>query len=226
MCRWAGDGECDDGGPGASYDVCAHGTDCTDCGPRDAGPTAGGPTGSGVTPHAGLDLDSMSIPRAGLDNPTLASVFGIATEPYGDLVASGGLTWVRGGVSWFGGPADTGVGATATVAITGERARALNDPVNPSATVLESRPEDYYYCAMRWRYAPRGRVWLASARVVVRNPTTGTTIVVRPVDWGPGARTGRIIDLSPQSLTDLGLVTDQDALVAWAPPGTALGPVR
>lgn len=33
-CTWAGDGECDDGGPGSDYSVCALGTDCADCGPR------------------------------------------------------------------------------------------------------------------------------------------------------------------------------------------------
>lgn len=34
-CDWAGDGVCDDGGPDAEYDVCAYGTDCADCGPRE-----------------------------------------------------------------------------------------------------------------------------------------------------------------------------------------------
>ncbi|MBN2196823.1 MAG: LDL receptor domain-containing protein [Polyangiaceae bacterium] len=33
-CRWAGDGVCDDGGSGSSYDACGYGTDCTDCGVR------------------------------------------------------------------------------------------------------------------------------------------------------------------------------------------------
>ena len=33
-CPWAGDGECDDGGPGSDYSVCPYGTDCSDCGPR------------------------------------------------------------------------------------------------------------------------------------------------------------------------------------------------
>ena len=33
-CSSSGDGECDDGGPGSLYDVCALGTDCDDCGPR------------------------------------------------------------------------------------------------------------------------------------------------------------------------------------------------
>ena len=35
-CDSAGDGECDDGGEGAAYDVCSLGTDCDDCGPRPA----------------------------------------------------------------------------------------------------------------------------------------------------------------------------------------------
>ncbi len=33
-CRTARDGECDDGGPGAIYGICAYGTDCADCGAR------------------------------------------------------------------------------------------------------------------------------------------------------------------------------------------------
>ncbi len=32
-CRFAADGECDDGGPGAQYEECTYGTDCADCGP-------------------------------------------------------------------------------------------------------------------------------------------------------------------------------------------------
>ena len=31
-CRWAQDGQCDDGGEGSFYDACAFGTDCIDCG--------------------------------------------------------------------------------------------------------------------------------------------------------------------------------------------------
>ena len=33
-CQWAFDNECDDGGPGSLYSICAFGTDCGDCGPR------------------------------------------------------------------------------------------------------------------------------------------------------------------------------------------------
>ena len=33
-CEYAGDGDCDDGGSFAAYNLCAFGSDCSDCGPR------------------------------------------------------------------------------------------------------------------------------------------------------------------------------------------------
>ena len=33
-CSYAGDKDCDDGGPGSDYNLCDLGTDCADCGPR------------------------------------------------------------------------------------------------------------------------------------------------------------------------------------------------
>ena len=130
-------------------------------------------------------------------------------------------------MSWFGSPRDTsGVTATETGAITGELLRALNDPLDPSAATLRARPEDYYYVAMRFAYSPNGRGFWRDARLLIVSPRTGAKVVVRPVDWGPHTRTGRVLDLSPQSLRDLGLTTDDEALVAFAAPGTPLGPVR
>ena len=35
-CPHASDGECDDGGPGSLYNICAYGSDCNDCGARPA----------------------------------------------------------------------------------------------------------------------------------------------------------------------------------------------
>jgi hypothetical protein len=175
--------------------------------------------------YAGLTQSGSEIPRVGLYNPTLHSVLGTWYEPYGTVVSSEGQEWVSGTISWFGGPEDTGIGPTDTGAITGEIVRSLNDPVDPDAATLAARPEDYYWAAMRWNYSPNGRTWWADARIVVANPSTGVKIVVRPVDWGPNTSTGRIIDLSPQSLADLGLVTDDTVYVAFAPPGTPLGVV-
>jgi hypothetical protein len=54
-CEFAGDGACDDGGPGAEFDLCSLGTDCDDCGARDGEtPPAGGepnidPPGTGCS---------------------------------------------------------------------------------------------------------------------------------------------------------------------------------
>jgi secreted trypsin-like serine protease len=59
-CAWPGDGECDDGGPGSLYAVCAYGTDCTDCGPRDgsAPPTPGGTPTPAPPPAGGMCDDT------------------------------------------------------------------------------------------------------------------------------------------------------------------------
>ncbi len=48
-CRFAHDGQCHDGGPGSASDVCALGTDCGDCGPRE--PEAPDPNGGADDPQ-------------------------------------------------------------------------------------------------------------------------------------------------------------------------------
>ncbi|MBX7193724.1 MAG: N-acetylmuramoyl-L-alanine amidase, partial [Sandaracinaceae bacterium] len=183
------------------------------------------PVPSGL-PSAGLTLSGSEIPRAGLANATLRGALGLSTEPYGNVETFEGASFVRGRVSWFGGPRDTGVTTTETGAVSGERLRSLNSPLSPDAATLRSRPADYYYAAMRWSYSPNGTRWWRDARILVVNPATGAAVVVRPVDWGPNTSTRRVIDLSPQALSDLGLDTDGQALVSFAPAGTPLGRVR
>ena len=55
-CEYAGDGACDDGGPGAAFALCSLGTDCDDCGARD-----------GETPPAGGE-PNMNPPDPGCSN--------------------------------------------------------------------------------------------------------------------------------------------------------------
>lgn len=208
------------GGCGAC--LCVEESGESGCGTTSAPP----PAGSTTLPWAGLSLSGSEIPRAGLANATLRAALGVSVEPYGTVESYEGSRFVRGRVSHFGGPRDTGVTSTETGAITGERLRALNDPLSPSSSTLASRPEDFYYVAMRWAYSPNGTRWWRDARLLVVNPATGAAIVVRPVDWGPHTRTARVLDLSPQALTDLGLSTDGEALVAFAPAGTPLGRIR
>lgn len=182
--------------------------------------------GSWQSLHVGIDLDGSSIPHAGLANGTLRRTLGVAVEPYGTVDVVDDLELVRGRISWFGGPNDYGVGPNETVAITGEVARRLNSPMNASAQTIASRPEDFYYAAMRFDYAPNGRGYWADARLLVVNPDTQDAVVVRPADWGPNTSTRRIIDLSPQTLKDLGLDTDDEVWVSFALPDSPLGPVR
>jgi hypothetical protein len=184
------------------------------------------PAGPWEAAHDGLGQGGGSIPRAGLANPTLQGALGVAVEPYGTVVAVRGKELVSGTVSHFGGPRDTGVSATETGAISGEVLRRLNNPLDPDAATLAARPADYYYVAMRFDYTNVGRSFWQGARILVVAPETGRAVVVRPVDWGPNTRTGRIIDLSPQAVKDLGVDTDATVLVAFAAAGTPLGVVQ
>ena len=181
--------------------------------------------GSWQSVHAGIDLDGSWIPHTGIVNGTLRRTLGIGTEPYGSVVTLDDRELIEGRISWFGGPNDHGVGPSERCAISGEVARRLNSPVSASSDTIASRPGDFYYAAMRVDYSPNGRSWWAGARLLVVNPATGAAIVVRPADWGPHTRTHRIIDLSPQSLRDLDLDTDDEVWVAFALPDTPLGPV-
>ncbi len=191
-----------------------------------APPPSPGPPAGWQTVHAGLTQQGSQIPRAGLANGTLQAALGVAVEPLGRVASLDGRPFVAGKCSWFGGPRDFVVGSTETGAITGERLRSLNTPLDPTAADLASRPEDFYYVAMRWDYRPNGRTFWRTVRILVVNPRTGKAVVVRPVDWGPHIKAGRTVDLSPQAIRALGLSTDQEAYVAFAAPGTALGPVR
>lgn len=175
--------------------------------------------------HRGLTLDGAQVPRRGLSNGTLRNTLGLSVEPLGDQVQRDGRAFVRGRLSWFGGRLDSGVTPTETGAITGERLRDLNTPLSPPATALAQRPGDFYYAAMRFDYSPRPRAWWARARLLVLDPQSGRAVVVRCVDWGPNTNTGRVIDLSPQTLRDLGLATDATVLISFAPPDAPLGPV-
>jgi N-acetyl-anhydromuramyl-L-alanine amidase AmpD len=185
---------------------------------------AEGRASSGV--YAGITLDGSHIPHEGLANPTLRATLGVSTEPYGTVTDYHGQSWVSGRVSWFGGPTDTGIPTTGRMAISGELARLDNSPMHPSSGTLAAHLPSYYYCAMRWDYHPNDQSFWRDARIVVTNPRTGVQVVVRAADWGPNTFTHRIIDLSPQAIADLHMATDDTALVAFAPPGTPLGPVH
>lgn len=74
-CRFAGDGECDDGGVGAQYRVCGFGTDCSDCGARNESQRRG------LRPQGGLALQksfrlSLGVALANASHSTVARLRG------------------------------------------------------------------------------------------------------------------------------------------------------
>jgi hypothetical protein len=118
---------------------------------------------------------------------------------------------LTGKISWFGGPGDSGVGITETLALYPDiRARWLGTKLYCTD-----------YCAMRWNYAEiatatgksRAAVTglIRSTRIMVQahNRQSAPWLMLRPADWGPAKWTGRIIDVSSASMSYLEVQTDE-----------------
>ena len=121
------------------------------------------------------------------------------------------LPHTRGKISGFGGP---GGGAYGNMALTGESG------VNP---------RDIWYCAMRWQ--PKANQdcynWWVRQKLLITNINKPQyKIVVRPADWGPHENTGRVLDLSRESLPLLGAVTDDEVTIQLVDPSTPVGVVK
>lgn len=125
---------------------------------------------------------------------------------------TGTMPSTSGKISKFGGP---GGGAYGNMALTGESG---------------VKPTDPWYCAMRWPYTQPGAVggakqWWVNRKILVVNPKTGKSLVLRAADWGPAENTGRVLDVSPAALRLLGAATDDTVNIAFAPQKANLGPV-
>lgn len=107
----------------------------------------------------------------------------------------------KGKVSHFGGPSDKNVGKHSKTAISGEKARNLN-------------PNDFY-CAFRWNYKKYPKNYLKKCLIKIECKKNGQvkTVTVKPKDYGPHPRTGRIIDVSPGAMKKLGIKTDDTVTV-------------
>lgn len=129
-----------------------------------------------------------------------------------------------GKMSVFGGPHDTGVSPDEGLALIsakdlhGTEFSHLFLATQPEGTTGLARRLDpqALYCAMRWDYQATPPSVLRHSLVRVTNGQ-GKSIVVQPADWGPNARTGRIIDLSPGAAEALGLKTDDLVTVELHP---------
>lgn len=128
--------------------------------------------------------------------------------------------YVKGKMSWFGGPADSGMTALEGLALIepgdigspafrdlfingADPAKGLGRQLNPEA----------FYLACRWDYSVTPKGMLRQCVAVIRNPLNGGWLLARPVDFGPAKDTGRVADLSPGILDALALTTDDDVEV-------------
>ena len=126
-----------------------------------------------------------------------------------------------GRCSYFGGPEDTGVSEDEGLAFIykmedmpflflpecapGTENKGLARKLNPFV----------HYVACRWDYNVTPKTAMLKDVALVRAVETGLAFKAFPADWGPHHNTGRVADLSPSLMDDLGLVTDDEVEVIF-----------
>lgn len=127
---------------------------------------------------------------------------------------------VAGKMSTFGGPHDTGVQPNEGLALYGNDAQKLADTLGGDWVLTADQAgahglarrinPDKFYLAARW---PTDRYdFLRGALVWVENDA-GKKRAAAAVDWGPNVNTGRVADLSPGLVKELGLDTNDRCTV-------------
>jgi N-acetylmuramoyl-L-alanine amidase len=126
---------------------------------------------------------------------------------------------LKGKVSWFGGPEDTGVKPDEGLAFIYdvEDAPHLFLSYQPEGTTGLARRlnPDEFYVACRWDYDKYPKSSLLQEMALVRAPKTGKFLKVYPADWGPHVDTGRVADISPGAMKYLGIQTDDEVEVIY-----------
>lgn len=126
---------------------------------------------------------------------------------------------VTGPVSHFGGPGDTGVSASEGLAFISDidQAPHLFLPYQPEGTSgLARRLNPYvHYIACRWDYDDIPKSEMLEHVALVRAIKTGIELTAIPADWGPHEDTGRVADISPSLMADLGIETDDEVEVTF-----------
>jgi N-acetylmuramoyl-L-alanine amidase len=130
-----------------------------------------------------------------------------------------GALHVVGAASYFGGPDDTGVSASEGLAFIDDvdQNPYLFLPSQPEGTTgLARRLNPFvHYIACRWDYDVTSREMLREEVALVRATSTGVELTAFPADWGPHQDTGRVADLSPGLMNDLGIETDDEVEVIF-----------
>ena len=126
---------------------------------------------------------------------------------------------VTGKCSYFGGPDDTGVSSDEGLAFIYDvmDAPQLFLPYQPEGTTgLARRLNPFvHYVACRWDYGKVSKAALLQSTVMVKALKTGIVMEAFCADWGPHEKTGRVADLSPSLMADLGIETDDEVEIVF-----------
>ncbi|MEH2565350.1 N-acetylmuramoyl-L-alanine amidase [Bradyrhizobium sp. AZCC 2289] len=126
---------------------------------------------------------------------------------------------LAGKVSSFGGPTDEGVAPDEGLAFISDidQAPQLFLPSQPKGTSgLARRLNPHvHYVACRWDYAQTPQALLLDEQALVRAVRSGIAMKAFPADWGPHESTGRIADISPGLMDDLGIKTDDEVQIIF-----------
>ena len=116
---------------------------------------------------------------------------------------------LRGKVSWFGGPDDTGVSPDEGLAFiydVDDAPHLFLDEQPAGTTGLARRLDpEQPYIACRWDYDVHPKESLLQHKAMVRSPRTGRFTTAYPADWGPHVDTDRVADISPGLMEMLGI---------------------
>jgi len=135
----------------------------------------------------------------------------------GEVVAEPELRTV-GKTSWFGGPNDTGVTPSEGLAFiySYEMKPEIFLPSQPVGTTGLARrlDPDKHYVALRWDYSQFPKTRLAGPEVALVK-AGDRQFTAHPADWGPHTSTGRVADISPGLMRELGIQTDDEVEVTY-----------
>jgi len=124
-----------------------------------------------------------------------------------------------GPCSYFGGPEDMGVSDEEGLAFhyeINETNQFLFLPIDAGTGLARRLNPAVHYLACRWDYSVTSKEMLAGPDVALVTATsTGISLKAFPADWGPHDSTGRIADLSPSLMEDLGITTDDEVEVIY-----------
>jgi N-acetylmuramoyl-L-alanine amidase-like protein len=151
---------------------------------------------------------------------SIADVFGSEEEIQPEPAPPAALFSATGTCSYFGGPDDDGVDEDEGLAFIYEVEQAphlfLPETDETEGLGLARRLNPFvHYIACRWDYSVTPKETLLQHRALVTAKKTGIALLAFPADWGPHSDTGRVADLSPGLMDDLGIETDDEVSVIY-----------